>query len=154
MRLTSFTDYSLRTLMFVAWAHEGRSTIAEAARVLRISENHLVKIVHSLGKLGLLRNTRGRGGGFALARPAAQINLGELVRDTESLAIAECFDPEGNTCGLAGRCRLEGLLHEALDAFHAVLLRHTLQDILGAPASLGVVHGPTPKVARRASTAQ
>jgi Rrf2 family nitric oxide-sensitive transcriptional repressor len=142
VRITSFTDYSLRTLMFVARAREGRSTIAEAARVLRISRNHLVKVVHSLGKLGLLRNTRGRGGGFALARPASQINLGELVRETESLAIAECFDPEGNTCGLAGRCKLEGVLHEALAAFQSVLVRYSLEDLLAPPGGTGVRQFP------------
>jgi len=130
MRITSFTDYSLRTLMYVASAGGGRSTIAEAARVLAIPESHLVKVVHSLGKLGLLANTRGRGGGFALARAPREINVGEVIRETESLSLVECFDEEHNTCGLAGHCRLEGVLHEALDAFRAVLMRYTLEDLV------------------------
>lgn len=154
MRITSFTDYGLRTLMFVAAAREGRSTIAEAARVLRIPENHLVKVVHSLGRLGILDNTRGRGGGFALARPPGEINVAALVRETESLAVVECFDTESNTCGLAGRCRLEGVLHEALDAFHAVLERYTLEDLLMRPSpAAAVVSGPPPHAASRASRA-
>jgi Rrf2 family nitric oxide-sensitive transcriptional repressor len=150
MRITSFTDYSLRALMYVARASGGRSTIAEAARVLAIPENHLVKVVHSLGKLGLLHNTRGRGGGFALARAPAAINLGEVLRATESLALAECF-AEGSTCGLAGRCRLEGVLHEALDAFQAVLVRYTLEDLLSPARTVDVLRGPLPNPAGSAS---
>ena len=153
MRITSFTDYSLRTLMYIARARGGRSTIAEAARVLAIPENHLVKVVHSLGKLGLLHNTRGRGGGFALARAPAAINLGEVLRATESLALAECFE-EGNTCGLAGRCRLEGVLHEALDAFQAVLVRYTLEDLLPPVPPVGVLRGPLPSPAGSTSATQ
>ena len=153
MRITSFTDYSLRTLMYVARASAGRSTIAEAARVLAIPENHLVKVVHSLGKLGLLHNTRGRGGGFALARAPAAINLGEVLRATESLALAECFD-EDNTCGLAGRCRLEGVLHEALDAFQAVLVRYTLEDLLSPAQTVDILRGPLPNPAGSASPPQ
>lgn len=147
MRITAFTDYSLRTLMFVAGSREGRSTIAEAARVLRISENHLVKVVHWLGRLGILDNMRGRGGGFALARAPSRIKLGELVRETESFAIVECFDAGTNTCGLAGRCRLECVLHEALDAFQAVLERYTLEDLL-VPVACAARGGPPARAAR------
>lgn len=130
MRLTTFTDYSLRVLIHVAGAPDGRSTIAEAARALDVSEHHLVKVVHGLGKMGVLVNTRGRGGGLRLAVPASSINLGHVVRSTESLNVAECFDASANTCGLMGKCRLEKVLHEAVDAFHAVLARHTLEDLV------------------------
>jgi len=133
MRLTTFTDYSLRTLIYVAHAAEGRATIAEVARAFEISEHHLVKVVHALGRMGALRNSRGRGGGLRLAAPPSRINIGEVVRATESIAVAECFDAERNTCALAGRCRLEGILHEALGAFHAVLDRYTLEDLLPPP---------------------
>lgn len=133
MRLTTFTDYSLRVLICVAQASEGRATIAEVARTLQVSEHHLVKVVHALGKIGALRNTRGRGGGLRLGAPPASINVGRVVRATESAAVAECFDVDHNTCALAGRCRLEGILHEAVDAFHAVLGRYTLEDLLAAP---------------------
>jgi Rrf2 family nitric oxide-sensitive transcriptional repressor len=130
VRLTAFTDYSLRVLIHVASAPEGRSTIAEAARALDLSEHHLVKVVHALGKIGVLFNTRGRGGGLRLAGPPSGINLARVVRGTESLEIAECFDAKTNTCGLIGKCRLEAMLHEAVDAFQEVLGRYTLEDII------------------------
>jgi Rrf2 family nitric oxide-sensitive transcriptional repressor len=130
MRLTTFTDYSLRVLMYVAQARDGRATIAEAARALAVSEHHLVKVVHALGRIGALHNTRGRGGGLRLAGPPSSVNVGRVVRATESLAVAECFDAERNHCALAGRCRLEDILHDAVDAFHEVLGRYTLEDLL------------------------
>lgn len=144
MRLTTFTDYSLRVLIHVARAPEGRSTIAEAARALDVSEHHLVKVVHGLGKMGVLFNTRGRGGGLRLAVPASGINIGHVVRSTESLDVAECFDARANTCGLMGKCRLERVLHEAVDAFHAVLARYTLEDLVTrSDATISVLRWPT-----------
>ena len=143
MRLTAFTDYSLRVLMYIAQAPGGRTTIAEAARVLAVSENHLVKVAHALGKLGVLSNTRGRGGGLALAGPPRGVNVGRVVRESESMAIAECFDEGSNRCALAGRCRLEAILHEALDAFFQVLDRYTLEDLVRSPPmAAAVVEGP------------
>jgi len=139
MRLTAFTDYSLRVLIHVAQAPGGHTTITEAARVLAVSENHLVKVVHALGKLGVLSNTRGRGGGLALAGPPSGVNVGRIIRASESMAIAECFEPGSNTCGLAGRCRLETILHEALDAFFGVLDRYTLEDLVRSPHIAAVV---------------
>jgi Rrf2 family nitric oxide-sensitive transcriptional repressor len=139
MHLTVFTDYSLRVLIYVAQAPGGHTTITEAARVLAVSENHLVKVVHALGKLGVLSNTRGRGGGLALAGPPSGVNVGRVIRASESMAIAECFEPGSNTCGLAGRCRLETILHEALDAFFGVLDRYTLEDLVRSPRIATVV---------------
>lgn len=139
MRLTAFTDYSLRVLIHVAQTPGGHTTITEAARVLAVSENHLVKVVHALGKLGVLSNTRGRGGGLALAGPPSGVNVGRIIRASESMAIAECFEPGSNTCGLAGRCRLETILHEALDAFFGVLDRYTLEDLVRSPHIAAVV---------------
>jgi Rrf2 family nitric oxide-sensitive transcriptional repressor len=135
VRLTNFTDYSLRVLIYAAHAPEGRATIAEVADAFEISEHHLVKVVHALGRMGALRNSRGRGGGLRLAAPPSGINIGDVVRATESNAVAECFDPQHNKCALTGRCRLEGILHEAVDAFHAVLDRCTLEDLLPPPRS-------------------
>jgi Rrf2 family nitric oxide-sensitive transcriptional repressor len=139
VRLTAFTDYGLRVLVHVAQAPGGRTTIAEAARVLAVSENHLVKVVHALGKLGLLSNTRGRGGGLALAGPPSAIRVGRVVRACESMAIAECFEPDTNRCALAGRCRLEAILHEALGAFFEVLDRYTLEDLVRSPHAAAAV---------------
>jgi len=131
MRLTTFTDYGLRVLIYVAIHPEQRSTIAEIATAFDISENHLTKIVHTLGKAGFLANVRGRGGGIELARPAASINVGSVVRATEPSAMpAECFDRETNTCSIAPHCRLRGVLGEALRAFDAVLAKYTLADLV------------------------
>ena len=93
MRLTNFTDYSLRVLMFLA-ATQRRATIAEIADVFGISENHLMKVSHVLGKAGVLANVRGKGGGLELAMAPKAINVGYIVRLTEGAPhLAECFDP-------------------------------------------------------------
>jgi Rrf2 family nitric oxide-sensitive transcriptional repressor len=131
MRLTTFTDYSLRVLIYVAAAPEGHATIGEIARAFEISENHLVKVVHLLGREGFLVNTRGRGGGLRLAQPPRAINVGQVIRATEGADVpAECFDPAADRCALTGVCRLAGVLARALEAFHEVLDGVTLEDLL------------------------
>jgi Rrf2 family transcriptional regulator, nitric oxide-sensitive transcriptional repressor len=130
MKLRTFTDYSLRVLLYVARAPEGRATIGEIARAYGISEHHLVKVVHFLGRHGLLSNTRGRRGGLRLGRPASEINLAGVVRLTEAGdAPAECFDRASNTCVLAGGCELQCALREALGKFYQALERYTLADL-------------------------
>lgn len=130
MRLTAMTDYSLRLLMYVGQHPERLCTIAEIAQVYGVSEAHLMKITHQLGLAGFIETVRGRGGGMRLARPAAEINLGEVVRAIEpDFAIVECF-ATGNVCSLTGHCRLTGVLHGSLMAFMANLDRYTLADIL------------------------
>lgn len=137
MRLNSFTDYSLRVLMYLAAQPDRRATIGEIAACFAISRNHLMKVVQFLGKAGLLRNVRGRGGGLELARAAATINVGAVVRATEGAARpAECFDREANTCVIVPGCRLRGVLAEAVAAFEAVLDRYTLADLVGDRAVL------------------
>jgi Rrf2 family nitric oxide-sensitive transcriptional repressor len=125
MRLTTFTDYSLRLLLYVAEAPEQRATIAEVAQAYGISGNHLTKIVHLLGKAGVLRNTRGRRGGVQLALPAAAINIGRVVRLTEG----NDFPVECGDCVIRRGCGLIRVVHEAVDAFYAVLGRYTLADL-------------------------
>jgi Rrf2 family nitric oxide-sensitive transcriptional repressor len=135
MRLTAFTDYSLRVLIYLAYAPEGRSTIAEVAQAFGISENHLTKVVHLLGKHGILANTRGRGGGLRLGRPAAEINVGEVVRLAEGGDVpAECFNHTTTTCALAGGCGLEHVLKEAIGNFYEVLSRYSVADLAMKPA--------------------
>ena len=130
MRLTTFTDYSLRVLLYVGAQPGERATIAEVARAFRISENHVVKVVHFLGKEGFLANVRGRGGGLKLAAAPERINIGEVVRRAEGKdSFAECFD-KGSHCRIAQGCRLAGVLAEAGNAFHDVLERYTLADLL------------------------
>ena len=147
MRLTSFTDYSLRVLLFVATAPEGRATIAEVARAFAVSEHHLVKVVHLLGREGFLLNTRGRGGGLALARPPKLINVGEVVRLAEGGDIpAECFQEDGR-CVIAPVCRLAGVLDDALKAFYGVLDRYTLADIAQNRRALAAILHFQPRAA-------
>lgn len=130
MRLTRFTDYSLRVLMYVA-AQPGRPvTIAEIAAAFAISESHLTKVVNHLGKRGWLTTLRGRGGGVTLGRPAADINLGAVVRAGEAKgALVECFRSRGNRCVITPVCALRGVLAQALDAFYAALDGTTLSDL-------------------------
>ncbi|MFO1147992.1 MAG: Rrf2 family transcriptional regulator [Alsobacter sp.] len=130
MRLTAFTNYALRTLMFAALRGGALSQADEVAQAHRIPRTHVVKCVHQLGRWGLLDNVRGRGGGFRLARPAAEITVGEVVRLTEdSLVLVECFDPATNTCPLCGACDLSRGIQSAFAAFMAVLDGMTIADI-------------------------
>ena len=132
MKLTSFTDYSLRVLIYLACEPGRRATIAEIAAAFAVSENHLTKVVHFLGQAGWLATVRGKGGGMQLAREASEIVVGEVVRQTEGADLpAECFARDGgNTCTITRVCRLHGVLQEATDAFHAVLDRYTLADLV------------------------
>jgi Rrf2 family nitric oxide-sensitive transcriptional repressor len=131
MKLTTFTDYGLRVLIFAATAPGERATIAQVAAAYGISENHLVKVVHRLGHLGLLVNTRGRNGGLRLAAAPSRIRLGQVVRALEDGDVpAECFEAGGGDCVIAPSCHLRGALAEAVDAFYAALDRHTLADLV------------------------
>ncbi len=135
MRLTQWTDYTLRVLMYCA-ATEGREqpvTITEVAEGYGISRSHLMKIVQQLSAQGLLETTRGRGGGMRLMRPAADINVGVVVRTTETdFNLVECFDPATDQCRLSGHCRLKGVLGRAMDAYLAVLDGVTLADLVAS----------------------
>ena len=133
MRLTQWSDYSLRVLMYCAHA-EGREapvTITEIAKSHDISRNHLTKVVMMLAGTGLLKTTRGRGGGLKLLKPAGEIVIGEVVRQTENdLALVECFG-DNNTCRLDQGCRPKGVLSRALKKFMAELDGVTLADVVG-----------------------
>lgn len=137
MRLTQWTDYSLRVLMYCA-ACESREqpvTITEISDSHGISRSHLTKVVHQLGANGLLATTRGRAGGLRLSRPAAQINIGQVVRQTETdFTMVECFDAATNQCSLNPQCRLKGVLQQATDSYLAVLDGVSLSDLV-APAA-------------------
>lgn len=132
MQLTRFTDYSLRVLMYLAYRDEALCTINEISSAYRISENHLMKVVHQLAKLGYVTTVRGKGGGLRIARPPERINLGAVVRDVEeTLAIVECMDERYESdCLLLPHCKLKGVLNEAQDAFLAVLDRYTIKDLV------------------------
>jgi Rrf2 family nitric oxide-sensitive transcriptional repressor len=130
MKLTAFTDYSVRVLLYLAAAPEGRATIAEICAAYGIKANHLTKVVHHLGRGGWIATTRGKGGGLRLARPADEIRVGHVVRAAEGVSHpAECFADEPSNCVIARCCRMKRVLAEALEAFYAVLDRCTLADL-------------------------
>jgi len=139
MRLTQWTDYSLRMLMYCA-ACEGREhppTVSEIAEAHGISRSHLTKIAMILAASGWIATTRGRGGGLRLLKPAGELTLGEVIRQTETdMTLVECFDRKTNTCRLDGYCRLKDSLHKAMQGFFDVLDGITLADLL-APKAAG-----------------
>ncbi|BAJ81194.1 BadM/Rrf2 family transcriptional regulator [Acidiphilium multivorum AIU301] len=129
MHLTMFTDYGLRTLIFLALRPDRQASIAEIAASYDISDHHLTKVVHALGQAGLVETIRGRHGGMRLARPAANIGLGEVIRAMEpGLALVAC--QEGGRCAIGGCCDLQAVMNEARDAFLGVFDRYTLADVV------------------------
>ncbi|MCH7344843.1 Rrf2 family transcriptional regulator [Pelomonas sp. CA6] len=133
MRLTTMTDYALRLLIYLGRHPDRLCTIAEVAQAYQISEAHLTKITHQLGLGGWIQTVRGKGGGMRLALAPEQISVGRLVRSVEpDFALVECLG-EQDDCSLSGRCRLTGILGEALAAFQQTLERYTLADLLAAP---------------------
>lgn len=136
MRLTRLTDYSYRVLIYLA-ANRGRQvTIREIAEGYSISRNHLMKVANLLARNGFVRAMRGRGGGLALARAPADINLGAVVRSLEEdFALVDCFGEAGR-CRIEPACRLKPLLGRAMQAFLRELDGATLADIVHEPAEI------------------
>ena len=137
MRLTLYSDYALRTLMFLALKGKALSTIQEIAETYEISSNHLMKLVTDLGRAGIIETVRGRNGGMRLAKAPEDINIGALVRRTEDDGQhVECFDAATNQCRITVSCKLRHKLNEALDAYYAVLDEVTLADLVARPQPL------------------
>lgn len=140
MKLTAFTDYSLRVLVYLAAQPGRRATIAQIAAAFDVSEHHLIKVVHFLGKQGWLANMRGRGGGLELRERPERIVVGRVMRATEGAPVlAECFGETGGDCRIAPDCRLRGVLGEAVAAFYRVLDGYTLADLVRNREQLGRV---------------
>lgn len=137
MRLSVFTDYSLRVLIQAAIRHPNKVTIDEVANAYGISRNHLIKVINELGRAGFLVTQRGRSGGFMLARPAERIFVSEVVKfGEEGQPLVECFDPERNCCVITPACKLKGVIAEAKRAFFDVLGKYTIADICAKPEAL------------------
>ena len=136
MRLTSFTDYTLRTLIYLGMHRERLATIQDIAQLHGISKNHLMKVVHQLGLSGLVETVRGRNGGLRLGRAPELINLGEVVRNSEpDFYMAECFAPGGGMCHLAPSCVLKGVLAKATAAYLKELDGVTLAELIALEAA-------------------
>src|SRR6187397_1161580 len=111
MRLTVYSDYSLRLLMYLALKEDGLATISEIAKSYGISENHLMKVAHQLGVGGYVVTMRGRNGGLRLAKSADAIRLGDVVRRTEpDMALVPCFKPVDAPCAIRPSCVLRAAL--------------------------------------------
>ena len=161
MKLTSYTDYALRTLMYLAHNRDRLVTISDIADEHGIAKNHLTKVVHQLGTLGYVETVRGRNGGLRLGCEPSDINIGEVVRHTESdFFMAACFDSQGPGCLYSASCSLKGLLGKATHAFLAVLDGVTLDQMAGPPpvaakrAGIAPIHFHRPDPTRAAPAAK
>jgi Rrf2 family nitric oxide-sensitive transcriptional repressor len=142
LKLTLYTDYSLRVLLYLAAKPESTATISEITDYYHISRNHLVKVVHSLGINQFITTTRGKNGGIRLARPASEIYLSDVVLKTEpDMELLECFNPITDKCVISATCRLKSMLYEGRAAFMQVLERNTLADAVKPMSS-----SPNPKL--------
>ncbi|ODG90347.1 MULTISPECIES: RrF2 family transcriptional regulator [Bacillaceae] len=137
MRLTTYSDYSLRVLIFLSSEpREKLVNIKDIAEAYDISKNHLMKIIYNLGKMGYIETVRGRNGGIRLAKLPTEINIGEIIRKTEEdFNIVECFE-HGNTCVITPVCSLKHIFNNALEQFLQVLDQYTLDDIVKNNAML------------------
>lgn len=141
MRLTLYTDYSLRVLLYLgAKKPDELSTIKDISDAYGVSKNHLMKVTHELGKMGYIETIRGRGGGIRLAMQPEEINIGKLVRQTEEdFYLVDCFNPESVGCVISPVCNLKGALNKALHAYIAVLDEYHLSDFLTSKEKLATL---------------
>lgn len=130
MQLSLHADYACRVLIYLAVSKVPRSSIEEIASAFKISQNHLVKVVHRLGQLGFIETIRGRNGGICLAMPPEKISMGDIIRRMEPhFEVVECFSPASNACPIMGVCGLQPALLRARDAFLSTLDAVTLADV-------------------------
>lgn len=131
MKLSRYTDYALRALIYLAAHDGGLVSIRQIAEAHGISQNHLMKIIQDLGRAGFVQTVRGRHGGLRLARPAAEITIGEVVRHTEEdEGLVDC-----STCRIAEGCRLPTVIAEAREAFMTVLDQCRLTEVARTPGA-------------------
>ena len=140
MRLTAFSDYTLRVLMYLALERTRLATTPEIATAYGISENHLMKVVHQLVRAGIVESVRGKGGGIRLARTPEEIRLGEILRASEGdVPIVECLSGDPQACRITSSCRLKGIFVNAFEALYDSLDEHTLADLVERPRTLRAV---------------
>lgn len=135
MHLTLFTDYALRSLLYLSWHADRPCTVEEIARYFRISADHVTKVMQHLSRQGYIRSRRGRKGGAVLARAPEEIRLGEILRDFEQINLLDCLEVEG-VCVIERSCRLKRVLAEGQRRMMEFFDQHTLHDLAGPPPSL------------------
>jgi Rrf2 family nitric oxide-sensitive transcriptional repressor len=143
MRLTVYSDYALRLMMYLG-LNDGRlSTISEIADAYQISKAHLMKITHELGLKGLIETVRGRQGGMRLGKAASMISVGDIVRACEpDFAIVPCFEANGTiVCVIQPSCVLKRALAAATAAFLDTLDGYTLSDLVRPTVPLRTLLG-------------
>lgn len=151
MQLTLYTDYSFRVLLYLGINDDKLSTIAEIADRCNATQNHLVKVVHNLGREGYIQTMRGRTGGIRLKKAPTEITLTEIIRCTEvNLDVAECLREKDNNCHISEVCRLKGIFDEAQKEFINTLDRYTLADLLANREQLTFIFGDN--IVRRLAT--
>jgi Rrf2 family nitric oxide-sensitive transcriptional repressor len=134
MRLSEYTDYTLRVLMYCARHRQGLVTIGELAEQHGLSKGHLMKVVNDLARQGLIETTRGRGGGLRLLKEPGAIRIGDVVRASETdFRLVECFDASTNACTLTPSCQLKHLFDAALRGYFQALDGATLADLVPGP---------------------
>jgi Rrf2 family nitric oxide-sensitive transcriptional repressor len=150
MRLSEYTDYTLRVLMYCAAHRDRLVTIAEMAEHHGLSKNHLMKVVNDLARQGWVQTTRGRGGGLRLLLEPDAIRIGDVVRATETdFRLVECFDPATNACTWSPGCRLKHLFEDALQGYFKALDGATLADVTaGGPATQSRSKVAAPRTSR------
>lgn len=135
MRLSEYTDYTLRVLMYCARHRQRLVTIGELAEQHGLSKGHLMKVVNDLARQGLIETTRGRGGGLRLSKEPGAIRIGDVVRASETdFRLVECFDARINACTLTPNCRLKHLFDAALRGYFQALDGATLADLTAGPS--------------------
>ena len=145
MRLSEYTDYTLRVLMYCAAHRQRLVTIGELADQHGLSRNHLMKVVNDLARQGLIETTRGRGGGLRLLKEPAAIRIGDVVRASETdFRLVECFNPATNACTLSPSCRLKHLFDEALQGYFRALDGATLADMTSDLPAVAAAGGLAP----------
>jgi len=128
VQLTSFTDYGLRALIYMASLPEDRMTnISQVTEVYGVSRNHMVKIINQLSRAGLVTAVRGKNGGIKLGKPANTIYIGDVVRELEPLTLVNCA---AEFCHITPACRLKQVLHTAVEHFLDELNQFTLADMV------------------------
>lgn len=135
MQISLHADYACRVLIYLAVIP--RASIPEISKAFGISHNHLVKVVHRLGKEGFIKTMRGKGGGIHLARASNDINIGDVIRVMEpNFHLVECFDRSGNTCKITPGCGLTHAMREASTAFLTTLAKYSLSDVVKNESSI------------------